>query len=1051
MEEPKVSVIIPVYNVEKYLRECLDSVRNQTLKEIEIICVDDGSTDGSLEILRKYEQQDPRVKVLCQKNQYAGVARNSGMKIARGKYLVFLDSDDFFEPSLLEVQYNQCEKYGADVGLCGADRYDQSTGKTIEASWFLPERYTREQPFDRHTWPEKIFQVTTLAPWNKMFSARFVREHVLEFQALQRANDVYFTMTSLALAEKIVSVKDVLVHYRVGLTNNLQAENHRTPMAFCEALYAVKKRLVEENIFEQVWISFANNALSQVVYNLNKLKEGDAYEMLIENLLDKYLDEFSIYRGINDGLLDKQFSKELLAKLEAAKSPELKHPENMVIPDRDTPCVSVIIPVYNVENYLRECLDSVLNQTLRQIEIICINDGSTDSSASILEEYRKRDARIRVINQNNKGLSEARNVGIQSASGEFIYMIDSDDYLELDALEKLYCLCKTNSLDILFFDFVSFYDETGEIPPSQLRRSACTNVYDGVSFLAVQRSKRAHITSACLIMLRRGFVEEHGFRFYPGIVHEDELFCFQILMEAKKVTFVDWKFYHRRIRKNSIMTATKSARNVKGYFISMQEMLKYGLEKNWGKEKEAQILRSFNGMRAAARQVYNQISNEEKAKLVFENAFSQMLFEKIAMEVNTTSVQPVAAQKTPVCAQDTHQERSATEQMLLLRTKMLEMEINNIHSSATYKIGRIITWLPRKLRGLICCYNEHGLLYTWERILVHMGLRQDYTKAQPLKKPVAQVKKIEEKAGKDRVVENQVAEISAEKQSQVQPKELTLEEECRAKLIEWYRGRCGLELRLDNPKTLNEKIQWLKLYDNVPLKTLLADKYLYRNWIAEHIGTQYLIPLLGVWDQFDEIDFDRLPNQFALKTNHGSSWNIIVKDKSQFDFGDAKQKFTRWLSTNFALAYGQEMHYMNIRPKIIAEEYCPCNYEYQFWCFNGEAKFISAIHEPHGQNGKATYNLDWEKLDFVTSLPKLSEDLERPCFLEEMIQITNRICREFSFVRVDFLCDGKNLFVGEITFTPASGVCQWEPPKYNDILGDMLVLPSPQAFPEKRF
>ena len=1054
----KVSVIIPVYNVELYLRECIDSVLSQTLKDIEVICVDDGSTDKSLEILKEYEQKDSRVIILTHENKYAGVARNNGIKVARGKYLVFLDSDDFFEPELLETQYNQCEKHGADIGLCAADQYNQATGKFIATSWFLPERYTTIQPFNRDTWPEKIFQASTLAPWNKMFSADFVRKHSLEFQALPRANDVYFTMVSLALAEKIVSVNKVLVHYRVGMTGNLQAANQKTPLAFCDALYAVKQRLDAEGIFDKVRISFASNAISQVLYNLNKLKDSSAYDILMDSLLDKYLDEFAITQGINEGVLDKQFSKDLMAKVEDARCPVLKYPENTEIPTQKNPCISVIIPVYNVENYLKECLDSIINQTLRQIEIICIDDGSTDSSPSILDEYAKQDERIRVIHQKNQGLSTSRNNGFKIATGEFVYMIDSDDYLELDALEKMYNLCKANRLDILFFDLVSFYDETGDIYPSKLKRESCPNVYDGVSFLAYQRSKRAHITSACLIMLSRSFIEEHNFQFYPGIIHEDELFCFQILMEARRVTFVNWKFYHRRIRANSITTTTKSARNAIGYFISMQEMLRYGLKANWSKEKEEQIMRSFNGMKFSTKQIYDQISDEEKKKLVFDNAFSRMIFEKLVMDVPAKPAAPIIVEKTPATApapapeQSKAPERSPAEQMLTLRVKMLEAEINNILSSATYKSGRIITWLPRKIRGFINCLKEHGFLYTCERLLVHIGLRKDpykeYT-ANSVPKSKTKTKKQKKHDTKAKEPTKKI-ENNSEKQF-VATEDRSFEQQCRARLIDWYKIRCNKDLPLDNPQTINEKIQWLKLYDNVPLKTLLADKYLYRDWVSKNFGKRYLIPLLGVWDQFDDVDFNSLPNQFAIKTNHGSSWNIIVKDKSQLDMEDARKKFTRWLNTNFALAYGQELHYMNIRPRIIAEEYHPCQFEYQFWCFNGEAKFVVAIHEPHGINSKMTYDLDWNELDFVTSHPKMEKGVEKPAFLNEMIKITKKICKEFSFVRVDFLHDGQNLFIGEITFTPASGVCQWDPPETNKMLGDMLTLPAKKPLPKKKF
>ena len=145
--QPKVSVIIPVYNAEKYLRECLDSVVNQTLREIEIICVDDGSTDASLEILEEYAAKDNRVKVLRQQNQYAGVARNNGMAAASGEYYMFLDADDFFEPELLEELYTKAAELRADVCLCGADKFDVRTGEFQPAPWLLGLAQVKEQPF----------------------------------------------------------------------------------------------------------------------------------------------------------------------------------------------------------------------------------------------------------------------------------------------------------------------------------------------------------------------------------------------------------------------------------------------------------------------------------------------------------------------------------------------------------------------------------------------------------------------------------------------------------------------------------------------------------------------------------------------------------------------------------------------------------------------------------------------------------------------------------------------------------------------------------------
>lgn len=257
-------------------------------------------------------------------------------------------------------------------------------------------------------------------------------------------------------------------------------------------------------------------------------------------------------------------------------------------------------------------------------------------------------------------------------------------------------------------------------------------------------------------------------------------------------------------------------------------------------------------------------------------------------------------------------------------------------------------------------------------------------------------------------------------------------------LEEWYYQHTLKHLDLENPKTFNEKIQWLKLYDSTSKKTQLADKYLVREWLKEKTGEQYLFPLLGVWDKFDDIDFDSLPNQFVMKANHGSGWNIIVKDKDALNMEEAKWKFDNWMKKNFAFCNGLELHYKNIIPKIIAEQYCPCQYEYQFWCFSGVLKFVSVILAPHGENVKATYDLEWNRLDFVTSLPEFDKNIEQPVFFNEMVDLAKSISEDFVFVRVDFLCSETDFYIGEVTFTPASGLVKWYPDKYDYVIGNLL-------------
>ena len=267
-------------------------------------------------------------------------------------------------------------------------------------------------------------------------------------------------------------------------------------------------------------------------------------------------------------------------------------------------------------------------------------------------------------------------------------------------------------------------------------------------------------------------------------------------------------------------------------------------------------------------------------------------------------------------------------------------------------------------------------------------------------------------------------------------------------LTEWFKKTTKEDLNLKNPRTFNEKIQWLKLYDSTPIKTRLADKYLVRDWVKEKIGEQYLIPLLGVYDKFEDINFEKLPNQFVIKCNHGSGWNIIVKDKSKLDLKEAKEKIDKWMEVNFAFKAGLELQYLNMTPKIIIEQYIENKssndlYDYKFWCFDGKVKYIQFLSERNISGLKmAFYTPTWCKENFVYNYPLDSKNMSKPDNLDKMIQLAECLSEGFSHVRVDFYrMDNGILYFGEMTFTSMSGICRWNTDNINLKLGNMIKLP----------
>lgn len=311
---PVVSIIMPVYNTEKYLRQALDSLVEQSLPNIEIIVVDDGSTDNSLQILREYEAKDSRVRVFTQKNKYAGVARNKGLKYAAGEYVIFLDSDDYFDRELVEKAYyaarvNEAE-IDVDVVMFGAYCYHEQLEKSWVGRNLLDKNYVpEEQPFTCLDCPDTIFQISTGCPWTKMFRREFIKKTKLKFQNLHNANDVYFVFSALSMAQSIVTVDEQLVTYRKGQTTNLQSSKQRY---FVEAYTALYKKLKKTGKFDVLKRSYVNRAMSSSLYNLREVKDLEMKRKIYERLKNETFDKLEVLDYDSDYYYDEKNYKELL-------------------------------------------------------------------------------------------------------------------------------------------------------------------------------------------------------------------------------------------------------------------------------------------------------------------------------------------------------------------------------------------------------------------------------------------------------------------------------------------------------------------------------------------------------------------------------------------------------------------------------------------------------------------------------------------------------------------------------------------------------------------
>ncbi len=262
-----------------------------------------------------------------------------------------------------------------------------------------------------------------------------------------------------------------------------------------------------------------------------------------------------------------------------------------------------------------------------------------------------------------------------------------------------------------------------------------------------------------------------------------------------------------------------------------------------------------------------------------------------------------------------------------------------------------------------------------------------------------------------------------------------------------YRARMKRELNLEQPRTFNEKLQWLKIHDRRPEYRKMVDKYDAREYIAGRIGDQYLVPVYGVWDSFRDIDFDLLPSRFVLKCTHDSGGVVICRDRKHFNPACARAMLSSRMRWDYYWV-SREWPYRNLKPRVLAEKYLTdeSGYElkdYKLMCFNGQVRCSFVCSDRMSSDGlKVTfYDREWKRLPFTRHYPAAAADAARPAHYEEMIRIAEILSENIPFLRVDFYEADGRLYVGELTFYPGGGMEEFTPQSWDYELGSWLELP----------
>ena len=439
----------------------------------------------------------------------------------------------------------------------------------------------------------------------------------------------------------------------------------------------------------------------------------------------------------------KEYGRECIRLIDGLMSPEVKGKPEQILCRRDKLTdikVSVIVAVYNASAYLADCMDSITGQTLREIEIICIDDGSEDESLEILKSYAKTDGRISVFTQENCGLSTVRNRGCKKALGEYVYFIDSDDVLEEKALETLYLKSNEKKLDLLCFNGKTIYETSedmrrhSEFQDYYLRKASYPECCTGTQMLTEMRRNGEYRASVVMQFYRREFLEGAGLLFYPGILHEDNDFSFRAMLKAGRAGYLPADYYRRRVHEGSIMSGTCGIAHTYGYFRVLMNMVSFAQQGDYDADTQEMICDILKGVRCSLKERYQRLTYQERnafdrfqgaERFYFwlcvkqeepapvrtqekEDADMKRKLQKLDDKLSQTY-----KEKSEINAklQQTYKEKSEINRKLQitygekydrgLRIKSLEKELASLKRSRSYRLARLIGFPVRCFRKLI--------------------------------------------------------------------------------------------------------------------------------------------------------------------------------------------------------------------------------------------------------------------------------------------------------------------------------------------------------------
>lgn len=699
----KVSIVVPVYNSEQFLRECLESCVNQTLKEIEIICVNDGSTDDSLQIIKEYAEKDKRVKIINKENAGYGHSMNIGMDMAKGKYIGIVESDDFAEYNMYELLYDAAEKN--DVDFVKGDFY-----RFIEIDGKYERRYLRSaynSYYNRVIDPCEDFEAFhfNMQTWSGIYKTSFLKENNIRHNETPGASfqDNGFYFCTYCNAKSIFYINSPVYNYRFDNPNSSVHNKGKTDM--------IKRE------FDYILDYIKNNCLNEIYIGLYYWKKFKSYLYTVERIAYELKQDFFFefcaeYKSLlNENALSEKFfgKNDWETLLWITENPEEYY--DIRIKKQK---ITVIIPVFNVENYLEECLESVISQSLTEIEIICIDDGSTDSSLKKLKNFAQKDKRIQVYNQSNAGVGITRNKGIDMAHGEFVIFMDPDDfYPDKNVLKVLYENAVNNNVLISGGSFSDLVN--GNISTSYGKSlSGYIFDFDGlIEYKDYQFDFGFHRFIYNTQMLRENKI------YFPDLKRfQDPPFFIKAMIQSGSFYASRKTVYcYRRNSHPMVWTAVKLKDALNGVLTNLKLSAAYG----YSKLHSYTVYRLLTSFKNPICDVVK-FDDYELIQLISDlnSAISQELIDDEIIEsfredilwVTLLKEFSVRSQKKNISCENVMQKLSTIDKDIknirndIRQSQSNFTEITLIRSSLSFKIGRLITWLPRQIRRVLRGKNK---------------------------------------------------------------------------------------------------------------------------------------------------------------------------------------------------------------------------------------------------------------------------------------------------------------------------------------------------------